>query len=87
RFKLSWQSAAIQKYDWIGLYSSELDDDSDYIGGNNWQWASNGTSYITNTSVYAGYQARYLRWNYNESKYVCVSKTKPFPNIRISSND
>ena len=51
-------------YDWIGLYASVDDSDSDYVGGRNWNWATKGTSYTTSTDVVTtGYEARYLIWN------------------------
>jgi hypothetical protein len=46
-FTLSWSAAGIGQHDWVGLYANASDDDSKYIGGNNWQWATNGTSYVT----------------------------------------
>ncbi|HYO57058.1 hypothetical protein [Archangium sp.] len=84
-FTLSWSAAGIGKHDWVGLYANASDDDSKYIGGHNWQWATNGTSYVTSTAVQPGYQARYLIWDASMGKYVSVARTPAYPAAVCSS--
>lgn len=74
-FKLVWSADVVGKYDWIGLYANKDNDDANYIGGNNWQWAIRNNSYTTSTPVNHGYQARYLVWNYKTNKYESIVKT------------
>ena len=78
-FTLFWSAAAAGTYDWIGLYKSTGDDDNDYIGGNNWQWASKGSSFVTSTACQPGYEARYLIWDANSKQYKSVARTGAFP--------
>jgi hypothetical protein len=84
-FQLSWSAPAVGKYDWIGLYSSPSASDGDYIGGSNWQWATNGPSYVTNTACQPGYEARYLSWDAGSSTYKSVARTGAFPATQCSS--
>lgn len=76
--KLSWASSLPGKYDWVGLYKSTSDPDSNYIGGA-WQWVSGNSSYETSIVVNSGYEARYLVWDSTNSKYVNVARTGAFP--------
>ncbi len=63
-FELHWSASIIGSYDWIGLFPNSTVPNSEYIGGNNWQWASRGTSYKTSTPVQGvDYEVRYLIWN------------------------
>ena len=65
-----------KSYDWIGLYKSVEADDSEWIGGNNWNWACRGRTYWTSTLVNtSGYEARYLV--YKGGRYVSVRRSGP----------
>jgi hypothetical protein len=77
-FELSWNASTIGSYDWVGLYQNAELPDSDYIGGNNWQWATRGTSYKTSTAVQTGYQARYLVWDAVRGAYKSVARSAPW---------
>jgi hypothetical protein len=77
-FELNWKvEGPIGSYDWVGLYVNADLPDSDYIGGNNWQWASKGNSYKTGTAAQTGFQARYLVWDATTGKYVSVARSTP----------
>lgn len=84
-FKLTWSAVAIGKYDWIGLYTDPSKNDTDYVGGNNWYWAVNGSYYVTNTAATGNYEARYLVYDDKTSKYVSVARSGPFPGQVCSS--
>jgi hypothetical protein len=84
-FVLSWQATAIGTNDWVGLYASNDAADSDYVGGNNWQWATRGSNYTTATSVRPGYQARYLIWDATTKAYKSVARTPGYPESVCSS--
>lgn len=84
-FELSWTAQAVGNYDWIGLYKTTSDSDGDYIGGNNWQWATKGGPYVTNTACQAGYEARYLIWDANSKAYKAIARTGGFPATQCSS--
>jgi hypothetical protein len=73
-FQLNWSETIAGSYDWIGLFVNDTVPNTDYIGGNNWQWATRGSSYKTNTPVQAGYQVRYLVWNAQSKQYEAVAK-------------
>lgn len=73
-FRLHWESAFLGKWDWIGLYKNTSDSDEHWISGNNWQWASAGSSYHTSTKASSGFQVRYLVWDYREGKYMSVAR-------------
>ncbi len=77
-FVLNWSATAIGSYDWIGLYQNADLPDSDYIGGNNWQWAVRGNSYKTSTPAQPGYQARYLIWDAVSGAYKSVARSAPW---------
>ncbi|HEX7839736.1 MAG TPA: hypothetical protein VF469_19810 [Kofleriaceae bacterium] len=77
-FVLNWGAPATGTYDWIGLYQNSELPDSDYIGGNNWQWAVRGTSYKTATPAQHGYQARYLIWDAKIGAYKSVARSAPW---------
>ncbi len=77
-FVLNWSADAIGSYDWIGLYQNADLPDSDYIGGNNWQWAVRGNSYKTSTPAQVGYQARYLIWDAVTGAYKSVARSTPW---------
>lgn len=77
-FELTWKASPIGKYDWIGLYKNDNDPDTDYVGGNNWQWAVNGNSYTTATGTNDGYQARYLVWDAASNAYVSIARTPAY---------
>ncbi|HWU86034.1 MAG TPA: hypothetical protein VN253_02115 [Kofleriaceae bacterium] len=77
-FVLSWSATVTGTYDWIGLYQNADLPDSDYIGGNNWQWAVRGSSYKTATPAQVGYQARYLVWDARAGAYKSVARSKPW---------
>lgn len=83
-FTLYWDATAIGTYDWIGLYENVKKSDADYIKGNNWQWASKGNIYVTNTACQPGYEARYLIWDTTTKKYRAIAKTGAYPK-KISS--
>ncbi|TYP74271.1 hypothetical protein [Aquimarina intermedia] len=83
-FTLYWEATAVGKYDWIGLYENVNKTDTEYITGNNWQWASKGNEYVTNTACQPGYAARYLIWDTNTEKYKAIAKTGAYPK-KISS--
>jgi len=84
-FNLTWSASAIGTYDWIGLYESASKSDGDFIGGNNWQWASKGSSYVTSTAARANYESRYLVWDSPQGKYVSVARSGGFPGQQCSS--
>lgn len=73
-FQLDWSETLTGTYDWVGLYPNDTVPDSDYIGGNNWQWATRGNSYKTSTPVQPGYQVRYLVWDAQAGQYVSVAR-------------
>jgi hypothetical protein len=77
-FVLNWGATVIGTYDWIGLYVNKDLPDSDYIGGNNWQWATRGSPYQTATAAQVGYQARYLVWDAVAGAYKSVARTEPW---------
>jgi hypothetical protein len=84
-FTLSWSATAIGTYDWVGLYAGPNEPDSNYVGGNNWQWASNGNSYVTNTPCQPNYEARYLIWDGTAKAYKSIARTGAFPKTTCSS--
>ena len=65
----------IQKWDWVGLYPNADVPDSAYITGDNWQWALYGNSYVTQTPITGGHQARYLVWDAQSDAYVSVARS------------
>jgi hypothetical protein len=73
-FQLNWSETVTGTYDWIGLYPNDTVPDTDYIGGNNWQWATRGTSYKTVTPAQPGYQVRYLVWDAGAGQYTSVAR-------------
>jgi hypothetical protein len=73
-FELDWSATIPGSYDWVGLFVNDTVPNTDYIGGNNWQWATRGNSYKTSTPVQAGYQVRYLVWDPNAGQYTAVAK-------------
>jgi len=75
---LNWSATVVGSYDWIGLYVNQDLPDSDYIGGDNWQWAVRGSPYQTDTPAQTGYQARYLVWDATAGAYVSVARSAPF---------
>lgn len=75
---LHWSAPATGTYDWVGLYQNADLPDSAYIGGNNWQWATRGSSYATETPHQPGYQARYLIWDAKAGAYRSVARSKPW---------
>jgi hypothetical protein len=77
-FVLSWSATVVGTYDWIGLYVNQDLPDSDYIGGDNWQWAVRGSPYKTVTPAQKGYQARYFVWDASAGAYRCVARTDPW---------
>jgi hypothetical protein len=84
-FNLIWSSNATGSYDWIGLFASTSTSNDDYVGGNNWQWATNASPYVTNTPATANYEARYMMWDDKNKKYVAVAKSGGFPEQVCSS--
>ena len=78
-FTLYWSATAKSKWDWIGLYSNTSKADSDYIGGNNWQWANDEGKYVTSTACQPGYEARYLVWDTSSKSYKSVARTGAYP--------
>ena len=84
-FTLSWSSTATGTNDWIGLYKNTTDPDTAYFGNNNWQWATKGNSYVTNTSVQPGYEARYLIWDATSKAYKSVARTGAYPEAKCST--
>jgi hypothetical protein len=72
-YQLTWSEDVTQTYDWVGLYPNADVPDSGYISGKNWQWAEYGNSYITDTPVSSGHQARYLVWDGVNRAYVAVA--------------
>jgi hypothetical protein len=84
-FEVSWSAAAVGNYDWIGLYSSVSAADSDYVGGNNWQWATKGSPYVTSTACQPGYEARYLIWDAGSKSYKSIARTGAFPSSQCST--
>ena len=84
-FVLTWSATAVGTNDWVGLYASDSEPDSNYIGGNNWQWATKGNAYTTSTAVQPGYQARYLIWDAGSSQYKSVARTPGYPTAVCSS--
>jgi hypothetical protein len=77
-FELSWAATTVGSYDWVGLYVNEYLPDSEYIGGNNWQWAVRGNSYDTSTPAQPGYQVRYLVWDAKAGAYKSVARSAPW---------
>jgi hypothetical protein len=78
-FMLNWKvDGPIGSTDWVGLYVNSKVPDSDYTGGNNWQWATKDDSYKTATATQAGFQARYLVWDAKAGKYVSVARSAPW---------
>jgi hypothetical protein len=77
-FQLNWSASPIGTWDWIGLYQNASLPDSDYIGGDNWQWATRGSPYVTDTPFQTGYQARYLVWDATTGQYVSIARTAPW---------
>lgn len=77
-FVLNWDATVRGSYDWIGLYQNAELPDSDYIGGNNWQWSTRGASYKTVTPAQPGFQARYLVWDATAQAYKSVARSKPW---------
>ena len=84
RFVLGWSANNIDSNDWVALYRSASDPDSDFISGA-WQWAKYGTSFATSQALISGYQARYLIWNASIGQHVSVVRTNPFPFLRVCS--
>ncbi len=79
-FSLSWSARVVGTYDWVGLYTSSSKPDSEYISGlGNWEWASKASPFVTGVACQPGYQARYLTWDAQTSKYVSIAKTPAFP--------
>jgi hypothetical protein len=81
-FCLSWSADNIDKYDWVGIYRNNNASDSDYIGSH-WQRTSKKSPYQTSLELHAGYQARYLIYDYALQKYRSVARTDPFPPINV----
>jgi hypothetical protein len=73
-FQLNWSETITGSYDWVGLYPNDTVPDTDYIDGNNWQWATRGNSYKTSTPAQPGYQVRYLVWDANAGQYTSVAR-------------
>jgi hypothetical protein len=77
-FQFNWSATTYGSYDWVGLYVNESLPDSDYIGGNNWQWAVQPSPYTTSTPAQLGYQARYLVWDAKTRDYKAVAHSDPW---------
>ncbi|MBK8158181.1 MAG: phosphatidylinositol-specific phospholipase C [Rhodospirillaceae bacterium] len=83
---LYWQGSTPGTWDWIGLYAQESDKDTDFIQGNNWQWASRSGStgiegyFVTEKAVSSGsgYHARYLVWDETAKLYRSIARTPPY---------
>ena len=73
-YELRWSASITGSYDWVGLYPNDTVPDSEYIGGDNWQWATRGNSYKTSTPVTSAYQVRYLVWDGKAGQYVAVAR-------------
>jgi hypothetical protein len=83
-FVLNWSATGIASSDFVALYRSITDPDSNFVSGA-WQWATYGNSYRTSQAIISGYQARYLVWNSSLGANVSVVRTDPFPFLRICS--
>ena len=81
-FRLWWSADNIGDYDWVGIYEND-DKPDDYYLANHWQWASKSSPYDTSLELHAGYQARYLVYDYSIKRYVSVARTNPFPPINV----
>lgn len=77
-FVLNWKASATGTYDWVGLFENDKVKDSKYLTGNNWQWATHGNSFQTDTATKVGYQARYLIWDAQRREYVSVAHSAPW---------
>lgn len=77
-YELHWDASIIGSYDWVGLFANDSVPDSDYIGGNNWQWATKGNSYTTTTAVQPqmAYEVRYMVWDARAGRYVSAARGK-----------
>ena len=62
--------------DWMGLYTSPSSPNEQWIGGNNWQYATRGTKYLTNTYTEIGYEMRYFKKE-GTDWYVIVKRSGP----------
>jgi hypothetical protein len=86
-FKLEWESRSPDSWDYIGLFESTTAGDGNPVTGNNWQRASKGGSYETNSAARPGWQARYLRWSAPMKAYQSIVRTAPFPDrVETGSN-
>lgn len=83
-FQLAWSAVNPGSNDFVALYSSTSQPDSEYLR-NQWQWVTDGSPFATGTDVTQGYEARYLV--YNGSEYVSVARTGAyiFPTINGST--
>jgi hypothetical protein len=76
-FELQWSASITGSNDWVGLFPNSTVPNGEYIGGNNWQWASRGNRYRTSTPVQGtDYEVRYLVWNTNIKDYQAVARAK-----------
>ena len=57
--EIFWDAQSPAKYDWIGIYSSQTKGQDDFI---TWQWATNGSSYVTDCYIKSGLSVRYFTW-------------------------
>ena len=55
-----WHADSIGYYDWIGIYDEQKKGMNSYL---KYQWASKGSSYVTNQYIYTGLSVRYYTWN------------------------
>jgi len=69
---LYWYATAPESKDWVGLYSSQSQGMDDYL---TWQWATKGSSYVSEEIIRNGLSIRYYYWSGSPGGYRELMRT------------